>query len=228
MANKNETWEFFKLNFKWLLAAALVLILYFQGCFDRFKSAKPTVETKTETVQVPQPIIVMPPYTPQQSGSTSYPIVIPSQYNPSADIKELTEQYKKLANEFLAVKTYKDKIELKDSAGTDVGTVDLTQIVSENTLKSTQPTYKLKFPHTTTTVTITEKPKPRNQVFIGVGMESLVNKPNIEQVNAGILMKNKKDLVVGFSGTYHFPSKSPGVQISLYKLISFKPIKSFL
>jgi hypothetical protein len=214
-----EIWNFIKLNFKFLLVAAVLLIFYFQGCFDRFGNTPPPTRD-TVVTQIPQPIVIMPPYTPQQSGNTVFPINIPSNYNPSQDIVRLTEQYNELVKQFLAVKTYKDSIQLKDTAGNRVGVVDLTQIVSENELKSTQPTYQLSFPHTT--ITIREPYVPRNQVFIGGGVGASLNKPSLNQAELGLLLKNKRDNVFGLSGTYDIPNKSPGLKVSYYKKLSFR------
>jgi hypothetical protein len=215
--------KFLSDNFKFLAVTALVLLFYFKGCFDRFVPEKKT-SSETTTKQEPQPPVVMPVYIPQQRGATSYPVYIPNQYNPSADISKLTDQYNALVKEFLAVKNYKDSIELKDSSGKKVGVVNLSQIVSENTLKSTQPSYQLNFPHTYTTITNTVYPKPRNQIFLGGGMETGVNNNLIEQAKLGLLLKNKKDLIVGIAGTYDFPSRKPGIEISIFKKISFKSI----
>jgi hypothetical protein len=226
MATNNiltEIWSFIKLNFKYLLVAALFLMLYFQGCFDRFvDTQKPTRDTSTTTTQVPQPIIIMPPYTPTQTGSTVFPITIPGQYTPSQDVAKLTEQYNELVKQFLAVKTYKDSIQLKDTAGNRVGVVDLTQIVSENQLKSTQPSYKLNFPHTTTTITIKEPYKIRNQVFIGGGVGTRLNTNLISEAELGLMFKNKKENMFGLAGVYDFNNKQPGLKVSYYKKISFR------
>ncbi len=208
-----------------ILIALAVFMIWWIGCGGReafVKGGQNTSDTSTNTVQVPQPIIVIPPYQPQQSGNTVFPINIPSQYNASQDINRLTEQYNELVKQYLAVKTYKDSIQLKDTAGNRVGVVDLTQIVSENTLKSTQPTYQLSFPHTTTTITNTVYPKPKTQVFVGVSAESLINSPKLQQLGMDLLIKNKKENVISIGAVYDLPNKSPGVRVGYYQKIQFK------
>lgn len=214
-----EIWDFFKKNFAILVIAALMLMLYFQGCFDRFTN-QPQATRDTVTTQIPQPIVIMPQYQPQQAGNTVFPINIPAQYNPSGDIQKLTEQYNDLVKKFLASKTYKDSIELKDTAGLKVGIVNLTQGVSENELKYTQPSYQLSFPKTT--ITIREPYVPRNQVFIGGGLSSTLNPAVFSEAEIGLMLKNKKENMLGLAGTYNFPQNSPGVKISFYKKISLK------
>jgi len=212
--------EFLQKNFT-IIIAAIIFFTWWTGCGKSGEGSKVNSDTTSKTTQVPQPIVIMPPYQPQQQGNTVFPINIPAQYNASADIQKLTEQYNELVKQYLAVKTYKDSIELRDTSGLKVGTVDLTQIVAENTLKSTQPTYKLNFPHTTTTIT---KYAPlKRQIFIGVSVESLLNKPNIQQIDIGLLFKNKtNEDIISLSGTYSLPLKQPGLKIGYYKKLQFK------
>lgn len=218
--------NFLKDNFKFLFVFGALILFYFQGCFDRFGPQKPTSDTTHQVIQVPQPVVIMPEYKPQQSGSTVYiPIpasaqgVIPASTVDSliSQVKDLNLRIEALGKQYYAIKTYKDSIELKDTAGTKVGIVDLTQVVSENELKSTQPSYKLNFPHTITTITNTIPYKPRNQLYIGAGVST---SPNAAKL--GILMKNKRDVAIGISGVYGFDQKKFGAEISLYKLITLK------
>ena len=216
-----EIWNFINKNFV-VIAALVVFFFWHTGCGTKVYVPQNTPDTTHNTVQVPQPIVIMPQYPPQQHGNTVFPINIPPQYNPSQDLAKLTEQYNELVKQFLATKTYKDSIQLKDTAGNRVGVVDLTQVVSENTLKSTQPTYQLSFPHTTTTITNTIYPKPKNQVYVGIGVESLINSPNFKQVDLGFMLKNKKDNVIGLSGFYDLQQKEPGIRVSYYQKIKLK------
>lgn len=224
-----EVWDFVKVNFKWLLVAGAFLFLFSKGCFNSVLPQKPTSDTATHTVQTLQPIIVNPTYQPQQVGKTVYvPIPTTNQpVTPAADIAGLTAQVvelnkkiEELANDYYAIKHYKDSITLKDSGGKRVGVVNLDQTVSENTLKSTQPSYQLYFPVTTTTITNTAFSKLKNKVYIGVGVESYIQNPGINQVNLGLLLQNKHEVILGISGTYNFPLKSPGVLLTLNKKIS--------
>lgn len=222
-----ELWDFFKRNFAILLIGTLFLIFYFGSCNNK-AILKPTHDTTTVTTQVPQPIVIVPPYQPTQNGSTVYvPIpqnaqgVIPASTFDGLlqQVKDLSTRIETLGNNYYAIKHYEDSIQLKDSSGKRVGVVNLNQTVSENTLKSTQPTYQLSFPYTIKTITNTIPAPLKNQVFVGIGTESVLNKINIQGVDLGLLLKNKKDNVFSLSGTYDLQTKQPGIQVGFYKKI---------
>lgn len=218
---KQQLLDILKHNLGIILIGTLFLIFWFNGCGKPSNQPQNTSDTVTHTQQVLQPIVINPPYTPQQSGQTIMPINIPSQYNPSADIIKLTQQYNDLVKQFLSIKNYKDSITLKDTAGNRVGVVNLDQTVSENTLKSTQSSYQLYFPHTTTTITNTIYPKPRSQVYFGGGVSSSLNSGNLS-VDLGLLFKNKKDNVLQLSGGYDLFTGKPLFKIGYYQKISFR------
>lgn len=224
-----EIWAFIKLNFKWMLLVVVLLLLFSRGCFNSFLPQKPTSDTTTRVIQVPQPIIINPPYQPQQSGQTVY-VPIPSNnqpVTPATDIAGLTQQVVQLnsridnlAKEYYAIKHYDDSIQLKDTAGNRVGVVNLKQTVSENTLKETIPSYQLSFPHTITT--INNYAVPRNQVYIGGGFQAGLKGTGFTQVNLGLQLKNKRDQMFGGAIGYDLKSKQTGINISYYKLITIK------
>lgn len=229
--NKTEIWDIAKRNFGILLIGTLFLIFYFGGCGGRnARGGINTSDTVTTTTQVLQPIVVNPPYTPQQQGSTVYvPIpqsaqgVVPASTMEGliAQVKDLSARIEELGKQYYATKHYQDSIQLRDTAGTRVGVVNLKQTVSENTLQSTQPTYQLAFPYTVRTITNTIYPKIKNQWFIGGGAQTLLNKPTIQQAELGMLFKNKKENVLSVSGVYDFPAASPGVRLAYYQKIQF-------
>lgn len=189
------------------------------------------ISSDTTRTQVLQPIVINPAYTPTQSGSTVY-VPIPNQYQPVTpatdmttlieQVKELSARVEYLAKEYYAQKNYKDSITLKDTAGNRVGVVNLDQDVSENTLKSTQSSYQLLFPKVTITNVMAAKLK--NQWFIGGGVQANLPIATPNQAKLGVLIKNKRETVIGFSGTYDFKNRSPGLEVSFYKKISFKPL----
>lgn len=211
--------DILKTNLGILIIGVLFLIFWFSGCGKNTGSQRPdTHDTTTITSQVLQPMIINPPYTPQQQGSTVFPINIPSQYNASADIAKLTVQYEELVKNYLALKNYRDSITLKDTAGNRVGVVNLDQIVSENTLKSTQSSYQLYFPKTITTITNTIYPKIKNQWFLGGQASSTIGNPNIN-LGLGLLLKNKKENVMQLGIGYNLTTKQPQVYLGYYQKI---------
>lgn len=220
-----ELWDFFKINFKWLLVVGIGFILFTRGCFN--PSAPPKSDESKTTTYVPQPIIVNPPYQPTQSGSTVY-VPIPSNsqpLTPATDIATLTQQVlqlntriETLAKEYYAIKHYDDSIQLKDTAGTRVGVMNLKQTVSENTLKETIPSYQLSFPQTT----IIKTAPPRNQVYIGGGFQPQINYNSFTQASIGLQFKNKTNHMIGVYGTYNFQAKQPGLGFTYYKLLTLR------
>lgn len=185
--------NFIKTNFLTVILLGLVVLLFILtkpfGCGNN----KPSVVTTHDTQYVAQPPVYIPQYIPTQTSSQQ-PIIIPPQYIPSTNSDELLKQYIEVTNKYLAVNTYKDSIQLKDSSGNRVGVVNLEDVVSENQLKSRKPSYQLTFPHYYTTTTITNPPK--NQFFIGGGLTG--NQAQIiNGVNVGLIWKNKKDQLYG-------------------------------
>lgn len=184
--------EFLTKNFMGIIVLVLAAIIYLQrGNNDATGTQKP--DTTTKTVYITQPPVYIPMYVPAPSNSQT-PIIIPPNYKPSEDSQKLLEQYKELVNKFLTQNTYKDSIELKDTAGNKVGIVNLEDVVSENVIKSRKPSYQLNLPHTT--ITIREPYKLKNQVYIGGGVLGNQNQL-ISGAKAGIFLKNKKDQLYG-------------------------------
>ena len=226
----SEIWSFIKLNFKFLLVATVLLVMFLGGCFDRFAPQKPTIisDTTSKTQYVPQPIIINPPYVPQQNGSTVY-MPIPGYNQPvtpgkdiatlTGQVMELNSKIENLAKDYYAIRHYSDSIQLKDTSGNRVGVVNLDQTVSENILKETRPSYQLTFPHTTTTITNTIS---KNQVFFGAGVQSPLSPMKFNEVDLGLLFKNKREDILGIGGTYNLPNAAPGIRISYYKLIKLR------
>lgn len=213
---KSQIIDIIKHNLGVVLIGGLFLLFWFNGCGKGGNQPQNTRDTTNTTTQVLQPMIINPPYQPQQSGQTIMPINIPAQYNPSEDIAKLTSQYQELVKNYLSLKNYKDSITLRDSSGNRVGVVNLDQTVSENTLKETKSSYQLYFPHTTTTITNTIYPKPKNQWFFG----GAVGGPDLS-IDLGLLLKNKKDNILQLSGGYNIVTGKPEGKIGYYQKLSF-------
>lgn len=220
---KQNLIDILKHNLGIILIGALFLLFWFNGCGKGGTQRPDTDDTVTHTEQILQPIIVNPPYIPQQQGQTIIPVNIPAQYNASGDMAKLTAQYQDLVTKFLSLKNYSDSITLKDTAGNRVGVVNLKQQVSENELKSLQSSYQLYFPHTTTTITNTIYPKIRNQWFSGGSIGSTVNSNNLS-VNLGLLLKNKKENILNVGFGFNINTGQPEVRLGYYQKLSFKKI----
>lgn len=214
------------LRSNWLAVLAIALFLWLilkpAGCGPNIggKGGRDTVRVETRTEYIPQPPVYIPQYVPVQ-GRTQAPIVIPQQYQPSADYATLVKQYNELANKFLSSNTYIDSIPLKDSLGNNVGVVNLEDLISENQIKLRKPSYQLSFPHTTTTITLREPPV--RQLYVGGGLaggsSSLLN-----GVDVGLVYKNKKDRLFELKGGFRTFNGQfyPEVQLSTYWKIRLK------
>jgi hypothetical protein len=209
-----EIWSFIKLNFKWIAVAVLALILYSKGCFDRFGPQKPTVVITRDTTIIqhvgggyskPNIIVNIPPTSVEvPPADTSY--------------AKLAEQYNQLGSAHYAKNISKDRLTIDT-----LGWVDVTDTVSRNVITGRGYNFNIKERLIKENTTITNPPK--NQVFIGVGVQSDLNKPNINQVGVGVLFKNKKDNILGIGATYTVPTKKTGLSVSYYRKISLKKPK---
>lgn len=159
-----------------------------------------------KTPEAPKPIIVRDTVwvaktgsattTPQLINSIPYPVdrlTKEVQYLPDTNYQKLVVQYQNLLQLYLTKNIQKDSLKI-DS----IGYVSVTDTVTKNLIANRKFSYNLKYPVITNTITL--PPKPRNQLYIGGGIQgnqtSLVN-----QFNAGLLWKNKKDQIFGvYSG----------------------------
>jgi hypothetical protein len=215
MSVRGEIWDFVKRNFSILIVGILLLLFYFQGCFDKFKPGVPTVTHDTTVIiheyqsqpYTPATINVLPPKPD---------IINLPQYQPdTSSIQALRKQFEALVSKHTQQNIYNDTLKV-DS----LGWVNVKDTISENKLAKRSFNFNIK--ERLITTTITQPYSPRNQVFIGGGVESLVNKPSFNQVELGLLLKNKKDDIMGLSGTYNIPSTSPGIKFSFYKKLKLK------
>ncbi len=186
--------DFINRNFLGIIVIILLIILYLQRCTGTPEGVE-TTSVDTVVKYVPQPPVYIPQYIPVPE-TTHIITQLPPKYLPSPHIDTLTAQYEHLAKKYLEIKTYRDSIELKDSAGNKVGVVNLRDVVSENSIQSRSPDYQLTFPQTT--ITIRDPIKPRSQLYIGGGV--LGSKSNLViGAKSGLYLKNKKDQLYGAS-----------------------------
>lgn len=163
------------------------------GCSKSARTTADTVYSKhTEYIQ--QPPVTIPQYQPIIIESRQ-PAVIPQPYQPSTNYDVLIKQYQEILSKFLAQNTYKDSLQLKDSTGANVGVVNLHDMVSENMIKSRNPTYQLRFPHTTESMKITKTVNKR-QFYFG-GEVKGAQTSFLTGASLGVLYKDRKDKIYG-------------------------------
>ena len=191
-----------------LLAVVAVLVILLT--LERCNKPKPTpgpISVKRDTVwavsnstQVTKPVLIRTvPGDPE------------IHYIPDTSYAKLVLQYQALVKEYIANNTYKDSIKI-DS----IGYVNIIDNVSHNSLKDRKTSYSLKYPIITNTITV---PAPKkNQLYIGGGLEY---SPTMgQELNAGLLLKNKKDQIYSIYGGVNSVS---GYQVGIqsYWKISF-------
>lgn len=207
-----EIWDFIKKNFTILIVGILMLIFYFQGCFDKFKPGVPTITHDTTVIvheyqsapYTPTTINVLPPKPDI--------INLPEYQADTSSLQNLRRQFDALVLKLTQQNIYNDTLKV-DS----LGWVNVKDTISENKLVKRSYNFNIK-EHLVTT-TITQPYIPRNQVFIGFGIGSNLNAKNFRDVELGLLFKNKKDYILGVAGTYGIADNSPGVKFSLFKKI---------
>jgi len=177
-----------KISLSEILVIVLLIILLLQRCSkDPVVVEQPTIKRDTvwihkDSTITRQPQIIKTITVPVEQWNTEY---LPD----TSSMSKLIAQYNELASKFLALNISKDSI-VVDS----IGKVFITDTVTTNMIKNRKLTYDFKFPIITNTITIPE-PK-RTQWYVGGTIQgeqgSLIN-----QINANLLIKNKRDQMFG-------------------------------
>jgi hypothetical protein len=177
--------NFIKTNFISLIVILLlVIIILVRGCspttIEKPKVVTKIVYIKHDSLIYSKPLMVY-----------SKPIETPGdiKYIPDTNYNELKKQYQDLLVVYFTKNVQKDRLKI-DS----IGFVDVTDTVFNNEIQNRFYKYSIQHPVITTTITL---PSPaRNQIYIGGSLEG--NTTNvINQINAGLLLKNKRDQIYG-------------------------------
>lgn len=175
----------FKIDFLNLVIAILVIVLLLkQRNTKPIEPVQPTV--KRDTVWVYKDSTV---YSKPQVVKT-IPVPVEhwtKEYLPDTNYAKLVKQYQDVVSQFLAKNVTKDSLKI-DS----IGYVHVTDTVSKNVITGRTYKYNLKYPIITNTITIPEK--KRNQFYYGGGLQG-GNINALDQINAGLLFKNKRDQI---------------------------------
>lgn len=178
---------FIKKNYLYLIIGVLLLVIFLQRCgSDKpVTPVPPTVEIDTVWVKHDSMIYSKPKIVTVIKG-------IPEiQYVPDTSYSKLVIQYKSLVDLCTAKNVYSDTLKI-DS----IGYVNVLDTISKNRIQGRRFKYDLKYPVVTKTITLQAPPK--TQVYIGGGLQG--NQYNIvNQFNAGLLLKTKKDQIYGVS-----------------------------
>lgn len=207
-----EAWDFFKINFKWLIGAMLFLFIWSKGCFNPLRPQPPTV-THDTTVIVHK--YESAPYIPPTINVLPAKPAVANQPKYKADtssIQALRKQFDNLVKEHTQQRTYNDTLRIDT-----LGFVNVKDTISENRITSRKFSYNIK--ERLITTTIREHYKPKNQLYMGAGFTVPLSGTTYQQIDLGFLFKNKKDVMLGLSGNYNIQDNQFGVRASLYSKI---------
>jgi hypothetical protein len=181
--------SYIKDNFMNIVIVVLIVILLLQRCGgDKPEPVQSSVKRDTVWIVKDSTIVTKP----QVVKTIEIPIDRwDVEYLPDTNYAKLLEQYVALSSKFLQMGIYQDTVKL-DS----FGYVAIKDTVNKNALSGRSVDYRIKVPKITETITVHEKKK--NQVYVG-GMIGGNREQIVNQINAGLLFKNKKDQIFGIN-----------------------------
>lgn len=180
--------ELKKISLSEIAVLVLLVIILLQRCSkDSVIVEKPKIVRDTtwifkDSTITKQPQVIKTITVPVEQWNTEY---LPD----TSSMAVLIKQYNELASKFLALNIHSDSLPIDT-----IGKVYITDTVTSNVIKNRKVTYNFKIPTITNTITIPE-PK-RTQWYVGgslQGEEGAV----ITQINANLLIKNKRDQMFG-------------------------------
>jgi hypothetical protein len=183
--------ELKKISLSEILVIILLVIILLQRCGGGKKETPEAPKIVRDTVWVTNTGTTIT--KPTVTTTVPYTVTVDhwnTQYLPdTSSMSKLVKQYEELVRKFLATNIQKDSVKI-DS----IGHVYITDSVTSNVVKNRLVTWNLKYPVITTTITIPE-PK-RVQWYVG-GTVQGEQGSLISQINANLLIKNKKDQMFG-------------------------------
>lgn len=197
-----------------LLAMVLFFFMFFKGCFTQSQQATDTKTSKSDTVysiaQSAAPIPAQPIVIATQQPS-------PAQTNTIREIiyKNDTAAINEILTKYFSKNAYTNVLKIDT-----IGTVQVSDTISQNTIVGRSYTYNLRYPVITNTVTIDHPYKPVNAVYIGAGVSG-TQLDLVSAFKAGLIFKNKKDNLFEVNATVN-KGLSLGAEIGFYKKISFR------
>lgn len=179
-----------KISLSEILIVVLLVIILLQRCskdpvvVEQPKIIRDTTWVYKDSTITRQPQIIKTITVPIEHWNTEY---LPD----TSSMAKLMAQYNELASKFLALNISVDSLTVDT-----IGKVYITDTVTANTIKNRKLSYNLKFPTITNTIILPEPKK--TQWYVGgtiQGEQGAI----ISQINANLLIKNKKDQIFGGS-----------------------------
>lgn len=179
-----------KISLSEILIVVLLVIILLQRCskepvvVEQPKIIRDTTWVYKDSTITRQPQIIKTITVPVEQWNTEY---LPD----TSSMAILVKQYNELASKFLALNISVDSLTVDT-----IGKVYITDTVTNNVIKNRKLSYNLKFPTITNTIILPEPKK--TQWYVGgtiQGEQGAI----ISQINANLLIKNKKDQIFGGS-----------------------------
>jgi len=176
---------FVEKNFLAIIILLLVLVLLANRCDH--SGVKPTIVIDTVYVHHDS-IVTSKPQLVKVISTPIEKIITNIQYKPDTNYQALLKQYNALLTLYFNKNIQKDTLKLNK-----LGYISVTDTVYNNLITGRVYDYHITYPEITKSIT-----RHTNQVYVGGGLQgnpaSLIN-----QINVGLLLKNKKDQVFGAS-----------------------------
>jgi hypothetical protein len=173
-------------NFLAIIILLLVVVLLANRC-DHNTTNKPTIVIDTVWVKHDS-IVTSKPQLVKVISTPIEKIITNIQYKPDTNYQALLKQYNALLTLYFNKNIQKDTLKLNK-----LGYISVTDTVYNNLITGRVYDYHITYPEITKSIT-----RHTNQLYIGGGLEG--NRINlVNQINLGLLLKNKKDQVFGAS-----------------------------
>jgi len=176
---------FVEKNFLAIIILLLVVVLLANRCDH--SGVKPTIVIDTVYVHHDS-IVTSKPQLVKVISTPIEKIITNIQYKPDTNYQALLKQYNALLMLYFRKNIQKDTLNLNK-----LGYISVTDTVYNNLITGRVYDYHITYPEITKSIT-----RHTNQLYIGGGLEG--NRINlVNQINVGLLLKNKKDQVFGAS-----------------------------
>lgn len=201
-----------KNNFLSLIVLVLLVVILLQRCGAPKDPEAPIIIRDTTWIIKDSTVYSKPQLIKTIPVDVSHDTII-NHYLPDTNYDRLLAQYQEVVGRFLATNLYSDSVRIDT-----IGYVKVTDTISQNQLLKRGYRINVKYPIITETII---KPAPKvRQLYVGGGLEG--NKTNlVNQINAGLLFKNKKDQIFGLNAGLTADGQ-PNVGISSFWKITLK------
>ena len=181
--------DFIKNNFLSLIVLILLIIILLQRCDSNKTPDVPTIIRDTVWVHNDTTVISKPQIIKTIPVDVSRDTII-NHYIPDTNYQKLVLQYQDVVNQLLAKNIQVDSVRIDTN-----GYVKIIDTVQKNLIVGRTTKVDVKYPVIKETII---QPAPKvNQVYAGGQISGQTGGQVINGINAGLLLKNKRDQIYG-------------------------------